>query len=156
MNENMHRDEDDRLLTELRGLAARIDPVPEGVLDAARETLAWRTIDAELAELTYDSVLDDARVAAVRSGEESRLLTFEVPSLTVELEVVGEGERRQLNGQIVPAGAGRVEIRHTSGVIEVEADDLGRFAAGDVPRGPLSLRLHLEGAPPVTTDWVTL
>ena len=41
--------EDERLLEELRRAAGRYDPPPAWVMEAARSSLTWRTIDAELA-----------------------------------------------------------------------------------------------------------
>src|SRR5215217_3690100 len=119
--------DDDLFLEELRALAAEGDPVPERVLAAARGSFTWRTIDAELAELAYDSALDVTRLAAVRSGDTVRLLTFETPELTIELEVTDVGDRRRLLGQLVPAAAGILELRHSGGLIEIATDARGRF-----------------------------
>ena len=49
--------DDDALLAELAGILARVDPVPGEVTLAARSALAWRSMDAELAELLHDSAL---------------------------------------------------------------------------------------------------
>ena len=44
-----------------------IEPVPADVVAAAKASFTWRTIDAELAELTFDSVADtDALVGRAR------------------------------------------------------------------------------------------
>ena len=43
--------EEEQLLAELRELGRMLDPVPAQVVFAARGSLAWRRIDAELAEL---------------------------------------------------------------------------------------------------------
>ena len=75
------RPDDDVLLDELRALVADDDPVPERVLAAARGSFTWRTIDAELAALVYDSALDAERLTAVRSADTVRLLTFETAEL---------------------------------------------------------------------------
>jgi RNA polymerase sigma factor (sigma-70 family) len=149
--------DDDALLDELRAVAAEFDPAPEGVLRAARGSFTWRTIDAELAELAYDSALDTTRLAAVRSEETIRLLTFETPDITIELEVTEMNGRRRILGQLVPAASGLVELRHASGLLELEADARGRFTAEDVEPGPVSLRWRREeGGPAVMTDWVTI
>ena len=52
-----------------------------------------------------------------------------------------------------------MEIRVGDTSIAVEADDLGRFRAGPVPTGPMSLRSGMasgEAGPPVVTDWVPI
>jgi hypothetical protein len=150
---------DDELLDELRGIAARVDPTPEFVLSAAKAAYTWRTIDdelAELAELTFDSALEEQGAGAVRGGEGPRMLTFETPEVTIELEVTATGDTRSVVGQIVPPEAGRVELRHAGGVAEAEVDELGRFSLERVERGPVSVRLHRASAPdaPVVTDWL--
>jgi hypothetical protein len=149
--------DDDAFMEELRALAAAVDPVPPHVLAAARGSYTWRTIDAELAALVYDSALDAERVAAVRSADTVRLLTFETAELAIELEVTATAGGRRILGQLVPPGPGFVELRHGGGLLELEADELGRFATDAVEPGPVSLRCRREreGAA-VETEWVTI
>jgi hypothetical protein len=146
------------LWQELRAAIGTADPIPPEVLRAARESFTWRTIDAELAALAYDSVIDRPTSNVTRGSEGPRMLTFEAPQLTVELEVTTQGSRRQLVGQLIPPRRARVAVRHHGGTALVEADELGRFSAGDLPRGPSSLRCHLSGSEgtPIVTDWVAL
>lgn len=157
MNDELHPSADDdaadeSLLAELREVVNRVDPVPAESVAAARAGFVWRTIDAELAQLTHDSVLDADRMALVRGVGAPDLVTFEAPGLTVEVETVAAAGGLRLLGQLVPAQAGRVEIRHAGGSTEVEADDMGRFAADGLPPGPVSLRCR-AGALTVDTDW---
>jgi hypothetical protein len=149
---------DERLLTALRAVALRVDPVPDEVEDAARGAFAWRTIDADLAELAYDSLLDDDHLAGVRSGDAPRTLTFEGPAFSVEIEVAEEGARRRLLGQLVPPAPARIEVRHSGGLLQLGADEVGRFSAEGVAAGPMSLRCRVEGTegPPLDTAWVTV
>ena len=150
--------EDEGLLQELRATARRLDPPPSSVLEAARASLTWRTIDAELAALEFDSAVDVA-ATAVRSGEGPRLLTFSAPGLSIEVEVSPIGPRRQLVGQLVPAQPARIDVRHAGGVTTVQADRLGRFGVDAVSAGPVSLRCHLGDVPsgvPVVTEWIPL
>jgi hypothetical protein len=149
---------DDELLDELRSIAARVDPTPEFVLSAAKAAYTWRTIDDELAELTFDSALEEQGAGAVRGGEVPRALTFETPEVTIELEVTVSGDARSIVGQVVPPEAGRAEIRHTGGVAKADVDELGRFTVKQVERGPVSIRLHRSSAPdaPVVTDWLSV
>jgi hypothetical protein len=46
------------LLEELRRIASFVEPVPPETVAAARAAFAWRTIDAELAALVHDSLVD--------------------------------------------------------------------------------------------------
>jgi hypothetical protein len=160
MSDRFHHEfhpDDELFLEELRALAVQGDPVPERVLAAARGSFTWRTIDAELAELAYDSTLDAERLSTVRSEDTIRLLTFETSELTIELEVTAVEDRRRIQGQLVPASAGVVEVRHAGGLLELEVDSVGRFSADEVEPGPVSLRWRGdEPGSAVTTEWVTI
>ena len=143
--------EDDRLLLELRALAIEDDPVPLEALAAARSAIAWRTMDAELAELTADTSVEP-QLAGVRSADAPTLLSFDGPTITVEVEIIqGAGSRRIL-GQLVPAAPATVEIRHRGGRSEATADEIGRFSASGIAPGPVSLRCEV-GEQVVETDW---
>jgi hypothetical protein len=149
--------DDDIAMDELRALAAETDPVPPHILAAARGSYTWRTIDAELAGLVYDSVLDTERLATVRSGETVRLLTFETSRLAIELEVTLVGGTRRLLGQLVPPGPGVLQLRHGGGLLELEADAQGRFVAEGVEAGPVSLRCRRDGlGAAIETEWVAI
>lgn len=144
----------DELLERLRVLAAALDPVPRRVLEEARACAAWQTIDTELAELVYDSVVDEELVGARGGG--ARQLTFEAPGVTVEIEVApGSG---RINGQLVPPREADVEVRHPGGSLTVRSDRLGHFRAEGVPSGPISVRCGIDGAAGRTahTDWVVV
>ena len=147
----------ERLRRHLGAVIAKLDPVPPEVLSAAHAAYDLRTIDAELAALANDSLLDRT-LAGVRGDQGPRWLTFEAPGLTVEVEVTILGARRRLIGQLVPAGRATVTVRHRGGAVQVEADELGRFRADDLPPGPASLRCDLIGGAtgPVVTDWIAI
>jgi hypothetical protein len=145
---------DDELAERLGQLIARVDPVPSHVLAGARASRTWVTFDAELAELMYDSILDEDELVGVR-GNGGRLLTFISAETTVELEVLpaGRGIVGQVGGPTVP----HLEIRHAAGSVPVEVDPVGRFSARHVPAGPISLRLTSGESGAVTqTEWVVI
>src|SRR5262249_43330425 len=130
---------DEALLAELRAIARVVSPVPVDVVDAARAAYTWRTIDAELAELTFDSEAEPWGGVLVRgAAPTSRLLTFDAPDLTVGVEVSVLGDPRRLVGQLVPPGPGSLEVRHSGDPILVQADDLGRFSVDGVAPGQVS------------------
>lgn len=148
---------DDALAAWLADAARRLDPVPPGVVAAARRSLGQRAFGADLARLAYDSVVDDDHLAGVRGSSGPRTLTFEAPSLTIEVQIDDIGGRT-LDGQLVPPQPGDIELRHPGGVRQLVADEMGRFRATGVPPGPVSLlcrsRRHPTSA--VETDWVVL
>jgi hypothetical protein len=161
MSELSERDVE--LIERVRDTYAEIDPVPEDVIAAARAALGWgrsaATLDAELAELIEDTSMSDS-AAGVRGTHAPRLVTFESDSVTVEVEVSPQGNRRRLIGQIVPADYRRLALHSPEGVRDVEVDELGRFAVGDVPAGPISFVCSAEAAAesrgPVATSWIVV
>jgi hypothetical protein len=149
---------DEELLARLRDLLAQDDPVPPLVVSAARDSLAWRTVDAELARLVDDSLLATAEVR----GDSERLLTYQLDEIVIEVEVTEIGGRLRIVGQLVPPMAARVRAEQPGGAVEVPADRLGRFAAEGLRRGPTRFACTPVGdgdAPtgsPVLTEWTLL
>jgi hypothetical protein len=139
------------MLDDIRDLFELIDPVPESVVNAARECFTWRTIDAELAELIDDSVLTPS---AIRGHGDTRLLTFEASEVTIVVEVTELDGLRKLIGQVVPAGPRRLEVRHRDGVVSADVDEMGRFTAVTVPAGPVSIACACQENSSVVTSWV--
>ena len=140
---------------DLAAVIQTADPIPFDVVQSLRASLGRRSADGELAELVYDSILDEP--ANVRSVNMGRQLSFQGKQISVEMEVVAE--RHRVIGQLVPAVSGQVEIRHGHGSEVIEVDDLGRFVVEGVPKGPVSFRCcGSDGGKPVVTitDWVVL
>jgi hypothetical protein len=151
-------DRDDLLLDELRRIASLVDPVPEALEAAGRESLTWLRVDAELAELLSDSIVDDERLALVRSSGGVRAVTFEADGFTIELDILGDGAQRTLVGQLVPAGIAEIEVQTSEAPTTVTADQHGRFRAERVPAGRMRLRVtgHPSAAAPTETSWITI
>lgn len=148
---------DQAMPEDLAAVIATADPIPSDLLRSLRASLSRRSVDAEVAELIYDSVLDGP--GDVRSLHAGRQLSFQGPKLSVEMEVVPE--RRRVVGQLIPPTQGEVEVRHGHGADMVAVDTLGRFVVENVPKGPVSLRCRGndgdDGEPVVTvTDWIVL
>src|SRR5215468_8608540 len=97
---------DEELGDALRAMFVATDPVPPAALAAAKAALAWRDIDAELAELTRDS-LTAPPLASVR-GTPPRLLTFTTETVTIDLEVTDETGLVRMLGQLSPANSAEV------------------------------------------------
>jgi hypothetical protein len=150
---------DEELLAGLREALAARQAVPPGFVDAARGAFAWRTIDAELAQLTYDSLAGSGAAPVTRSEPASiRALTFTSPRLTIELEVAGDS----LLGQVVPPQAATIQVQRQNSAGEdgdetvIEADQIGCFVIQPAPRGPFRLRCQTEASVDVLTGWITL
>lgn len=157
MNERQAQERDEATLASLREAVERFDPVPASVREAAVAAFAWRTVDAELAGLVYDSALDERALEGVRGDGGPRLVTFEGAGLTVEVEVAAQGRLRRLVGQLVPPASAVVHVHHASRVSSAEADELGRFVVDEVLAGPVRISCRpVPAGPRVDTDWVTL
>jgi len=152
--------DDDFLLDELRRIFAALDPIPEPAQIAARAAIEWRTLDAELAALVSDSIVEEP-LLAVRGTAEPRMLTFEAPDLTIELEAEpSEDGTLQLVGQLVPPQPAQIAVRHGDDLTATHADARGRFVTGGVQAGPISLRCRLDaesgGGRLVETAWLSI
>ncbi|MBF8189498.1 hypothetical protein ITP53_27940 [Nonomuraea sp. K274] len=144
-----HDDEGMELEERLRAIAEQLDPVPAGLFDEAMLAYSLRTLDAELAELTFDS-WDEATATRVRGGR-ARLLTFTAGELVVELEVAD----RRLVGRL-SGGPAAIEVQRRDGGTRLRADELGRFTTGELSPGPLRLRVSPEHRAPVVTSWIRI
>ncbi|POX60944.1 hypothetical protein C3492_25000 [Streptomyces sp. Ru62] len=140
---------DGLLEEELRQAAAVLDPVPAELVQAAVEAFALHDLDARLAELTFDSLVDALPVRGVTDAP--RMLTFRAGEVTVDVEVTEDG----LIGQLLPPQAARIEVlggpQTTHGPLT--ADPLGRFTSATPPSGPFALRLR-TGAEVIVTEWL--
>ena len=145
--------DDEELLGALDEAMRARQAVPEWFVETGRNAYAWHNIDAELAQLTYDSSRDQDVVAAVRSETASiRALTFTSSRLSIELEVA----ESSLLGQIVPPRAGTLEIHTTAGVTSSPVDEIGCFAVDPTPTTPFRVRCRTEDGADVLTGWITL
>jgi hypothetical protein len=148
------RDDDELLAALGEALRAR-EAVPEWFVETGKNAYAWHDIDAELAQLTYDSDSDRDRdlVAAVRSETATiRALTFTSERLSIELEV-GDGS---LLGQVIPPRAGTVETHTRAGVTTSPVDEIGSFAVEPIPASTFRLRFRTTDGLDVLTGWITL
>ena len=153
MSENTNSHNDDQLVAKLRQGLNSADPVPEDVTRFASAVYEWRTIDAELAELDFDSVDEDVP-SGVRSTATVRMVSFQAGKWLIDIE--HDPATGRLMGQVTPESRFSVEL-HTSGAhFSVESDDKGGFEAESVDGGPLSLVLRFEDGTVVKTAWIIL
>jgi len=139
--------DDEELLDTLRQALRSREAVPADFVDAGKHAYAWRNIDAELAELTYDSLSSAEYELSMRAEAASiRALTFTSAQLTIELEIVGDS----LLGQVVPAQRAAITMQPKIGAgITVDADEIGRFSIEPIPAG--LFRLHCRTATGIET-----
>lgn len=141
--------EDDDLLDELRAAVRGAGAPTAAMADAARAAFSWRTLDAELAALTHDSLVDEP--AGVRgSSTGPRDLVFEGRQSSVEVA----RDEDCLVGQLVPAGPGQVSLLRPDGEADrTDVDEFGRFRFERSVSGPVRLRCTTPSGV-VVTEWV--
>jgi len=157
-------DDDEDLVTDLRRLAAEVDPVPGEVLAAAHAAIGTRDLDRELAELVADSAAADDPASAfepVRNGatgtQYRRLLSFARDDIQVDLEVSEHGDRIDLIGQFSGASTQDCALEYADGANqELDVDGLGRFLVSGVRRGALRARFSTVAGARMATAWVTI
>jgi hypothetical protein len=146
--------DDERLLVALGEAIKARQAVPSWFVETGKNAFAWHNIDAELAQLTYDSN-DDRREAAVMRSETAsiRSLTFTSAHLSLELEVT----ENSLLGQIIPPRPGALEIHTRAGEISTtEVDEIGCFSVDPIPDRPFRLRCRTADGTDVLTGWITI
>jgi len=145
---------DEELLGALQEAVRSRQEVPAEFVTVGKNSFAWHNIDAELAELTYDSLRDVAEPVGVRTEAASiRALTFTSARLTIEIEVTQDA----LVGQIVPAQAAVVKVRFRSGgETDISADDIGCFTIQPIPIEQFRLECRTADGIQALTGWVAL
>ena len=145
--------DDDNLLAALREALSASEAVPAWFVETGKNAYAWHNIDAELAQLTYDSFSDQRMATATRSETASiRALTFTSANLSMELEVSEDS----LLGQIIPPRAGMLEIHTKTGVTTTSVDEIGCFAVEPKPDTSFRLRCRIADGTDVLTGWINL
>ena len=151
---------DRALLAELGRLSQLADPVPNQIIDMAKGSFTWRTVEAELAEMVWDSTTSHDSGLLIRSaGEEVRLLTISAEHVTMDLEVLPSGTNRRLVGELTPPKRARVFVETDAGERKEDVtDDLGRFLLSDVPAGRVRLHCAFDDSTTfgLVTTWLDL
>jgi hypothetical protein len=141
--------DDDELLRELGAALAEGDATPPSFAEAGRALFTWRTVDAELSELTYDSEVAGTLVRA--DDYQRRSLTFRSAGLTVELDIEHNPDaiRGQLAGDEVPPS---VTVEIVGGEpISAPVDEVGYFVVDSFAASGVRFRLRCGG---VVTPWI--
>lgn len=146
--------DDETLLASLRQAVRDRRSVPPEFVEAGKNAFAWHNIDAELAELTYDSARASDHVLSMRAESATiRALTFSSAHLTIELEVTADS----LVGQVIPAKPAMLTVQPSAGTETLlPADEIGCFAIHPIPPVPFRLHCRTENGVDVLTGWITL
>ena len=146
--------DDEEVLAALQQALRAQRAVPPAFIEAGKSAFAWHNIDAELAQLTYDSILDPAPELAMRAEAASiRALTFTSAHLTIELEVAQDS----LLGQIIPAQPATIRVQPRTGAeTALATDEIGCFSVQPIPSGPFRMHCRTAAGVDALTGWMTL
>ena len=149
---------DEELLAALRQAFGARRAVPPEFVQAGQNAFAWHNIDADLAQLTYDSTDRTEELVATRTQEEAaiRVLTFTCAQAGLQIEL--EVQEDALAGQILPMQSAAIELQTKAGTQQpISADEVGCFWISPIPSEDFRLRCRpAAGNAEVVTVWVRL
>lgn len=129
-----------RLLAGVRELWSEADPMPPALIDQIHFAIQLEDVDLEVMRIREEEL------AASRSTEQGRLITFDSESLTIMVNVSAEsGGTIRLDGWLTPPDAHPIEIRTASGPMATSSDAQGRFALNGVPHGMVQIVVRTPG-----------
>jgi len=133
-------DNDEQLFAALKDALRGAEEVPPRFIETGKAAFAWHNIDAELADLTYDSSVAGLEpVGAMRAENASlRALTYATTELTIEIEITNDA----VLGQVLPPQPGTTSAQVSGGstVATTAVDEMGFFAIRPVPGTAFRLR----------------
>jgi len=128
----------DLLQRSLHSLPKMADPSgepPANVVEGARWVHDWVNLEAELAELTFDST-ERRELAGVRStASPLRELTFVTDDHTIELEITPGPRTTTMSGTVEPPTPGHVQLVIGGEPFTGELDAAGNFEIPHLPSG---------------------
>jgi hypothetical protein len=131
-------EEDASILAAMRTMWETVDPMPPDLVARVQFAVDLDGVDAEAARL-----VELTELAAARSDEFARLITFQSDSLTIMITVEPcvDGTAR-IDGWLTPGACHHIELHCAAGPLATESDDVGRFSLDAVPAGAMRLIVH--------------
>jgi hypothetical protein len=144
-------EDDDELLGVVLDALREDQATPTRVVEAGKAAYTWRTVDEDLAALTYDSLTTSASPGTRSERAAVREVTFATRTLTIHVQVSPAG----LSGQLVPPQAGALELQlRTRPGQRADVDDNGWFSVGPLVGPAFRLVVELADGRRVHTDWL--
>jgi hypothetical protein len=147
---------DDRFEERLRATTAEADAVPQSVIDDAKALFALRDLDAELAALVADSLVDEPAVLTRALVSDVRMLSFAHDDVTIDLDIETDPvtHRVRIHGSVV-GDVVDVLLVLTGQRVHVQLDD-GHFDESLPTGGPLRVEVTTPDGRRITTSWITV
>ena len=140
------------VLDRIKDAFGAADPMPADLPERVRFALALRDLEVEVARLSAE---ESQPVLAVRGAEQSRTVTFDSDSLTIMIRVDSNQDgTARVDGWLAPAQRRTIELRTSADTLTATADDGGRFAFAQVPRGHAQFLVRAEPGPAGTGQTV--
>ena len=154
-------DFDFAILDGIRAIFERVDPMPAGLPERVRFSLAMRGLETELARLVSE---EDPRLVTARGTEQSRTVTFDSASLSIIIRIEeNKNGSVRIDGWLAPPQPRQIEMQTSAETLSVSSDGQGRFAFAEVPKGTARLvvvgaatRAQSDGGPSVVTPALVL
>jgi hypothetical protein len=158
-NPDMHDGGSNEMDAALRALGEALqaaDGPPPDLVASVKLLYTWRTVDAELAELTFDSIVD-GELAGVRGAAAARSVTFETAAVVIDVEITTTDVGFDLVGTVMPGTGATLGLQLVDGATTAVAiDDLGRFRIAGVVAGTVRFVVRAGEGTRVVTDWFGL
>jgi hypothetical protein len=145
--------DEERILADLRRVAARVDPVPPVVIENARAALGLHRLDAELLDLVRDSADEGAELVTVRGDTDVRMVSFEFPPVTVEVQVTETSGWCDLVAHVSGIDLADARVETGSDRRELDTDD-GTLVVEGIPNGLVRLHLGAADGRRFATSWL--
>lgn len=138
---------DEGLLSMVRSLFEAADPVPDGLVERIRFSVALAGLEGEVARLAEEEA-ETSQLYEHKGGlalargapEESRTITFDSTDLTIMIRIDSNADgTARVDGWLAPPRPCQVEVALIGGSLAVAADADGRFAFPAVPRGTVRI-----------------
>ncbi len=110
------------------------DPVPDAVLEGAAWVHDWHNMEADLAQLTFDST-ENVELAGIRSNGALRELTFVTDAYTIEVEIEPGPRTVTVSGTIDPPVSGTMQLVIGGEIFAGNVDEYGSFSISAVAHG---------------------
>lgn len=111
------------------------DAPPPDLIEGSLFVHDWHNMDAELAEIEFDSAVDRELAGVRSSGGTLRELTFVAAGRRVELEIEPGPDSANISGRIEPPGVGTFQLVVGGEVFRGDVEPDGSFVIEEVSHG---------------------
>ena len=142
---------DETLLKLIGQMVQCVDPIPPDAVRTAELFGDLHDLDAELANLTFDSYAEAAAVVVRAGADGRRVIVCESVGIRIDVELIDDGD--VAIGQIDPGAGAEVVAEGLNSRRTTTCDQRGRFQMS-LPAGIVRFGVRY-GAASVVTPWIS-